>query len=425
MQTRKELTPFDKLNRPPFRVFIAGLLLAPLLLSFFFAAPASAVEDEAATASVAVNAPMWLAYCRDSSVTTLNVRDSPSLSGSIEYTLGYPNNFYLTGKNAKADGYLWWELTDGNWVADTGGWVRVRCYYDYVTAYDQEGQEAWSHYCVYTEECFLHYEVGDYCYTVVCSNCGWTTTQYTDYIYSGDTLVAQFCGLDTDGDEILDTYPGQSKDVPRRGMDGITEVTVYEMYGDPMQDVPTVTIWLHDRDFNTIATYTFEWYVDISIDGSAIYMVGMDGTSITHLLDSDDYMLQCDKYGYFLGDLPSRYKPTNVLGEDSERHYTYGFQLARVGTSTSDGRNLWEKLIHYTRNVCTSILDFFDNFFGLGKIFTADGPFKYILSGFTDGVSQVFAVIQSFFSALPQEIVYGASFLFVGTIIIGLLRWFR
>lgn len=415
---RKELIAVDKI-KTPFRLFIAALFVAVLTLSPLLNLRASAVETDGSTV---VNHPVWLATI---TVDNINVRDEPSLSGTVVSVLGYGNVTYLTGVTVTNDGYTWWETVEGNYIAETGGWTKERVYRDYTTCYDEYGGVAWTHTCTYFEETYFHYVVTSSGYTVTC-DCGWTTertaTIHTD---SDGNVIAKFIGLDTDGNEIVDLYPGQIAHVLHPGINDFIDVTVYEMYDAPDRDVPTVTIWLHDREYNTIATYTFEWYVDVSIESYGVKMVGMDGTIVIHPLSEDDYILYCDYHEYYLGDLPTRYFPSDVTGEDSERHYTYGFILSLAGDSSSDGQNIFERLFHHTRKFCGNIAFLFEDFFNFRRIFSEDSPFKFLIQGIPKGVQEAFTFVRTFFECLPSEVMYGATFFLLGVLILGFLRWFR
>ena len=323
-------------------------------------------------------------------VSILNVRTGPGTDYDIAYALTTGDIVYLTGQIGEGDGYTWYELTGGNgyWIADTGGWALHvgGVYEDTINAYSATGVNVWSHTCHgSTPDWSYDFEVYNDGYYVRCTNCGWWTRRTIPYAYDDNGQpIARFIGLDTDNDERVDLFSGQSKRISCRADGSLRQYQILEFFDSLEKDTPTVTLLFGDADGELIASYTFDWWVDVYVEAYGVRMVGADESEIILPVEYD-FMLQDLTTDVYLGDVGARYKHGDLgltelfTGEKIGWHVEYGLTLAPVGEGNIP---LFEWIIYQVRNISDVVTNIFDSFFGLFYIFTdEDSPFAFLIGG--------------------------------------------
>ena len=408
------------------RIF-KGVTISLVLCAFVFS-----ILAPFASAAIITSSP----YCEV--LATINVREGPGLNYEIvtQYTAGY--KFWCDWENERtyvvADGYTWYECPDG-WIAQTGG---LRFFYldEYVGTiygYDAEGQERWGHECTGTSNPDWGYRitVDDAGYRVVC-DCGWWRYCSISFIIDPETgdFMYDFVGLDTDGDEQIDLRPGQSRKLKNRSNSDLRPYRILEFMDDPNKDPATVTLHFREPDVGLIASYTFNWSVTLHVEDYGIVMVGNDGEKIIHYVDGD-FLLYDRHIGVYLADTPHEYVPNKIYGNDNgdlisgaDRHQHFNFWLA------PPGKGEWgdfEHVIGGIRDVFSDLGGFFDDFGGLGSVFTdKDSPiYKLTNGGFGQGVQNVFSLVRSFFSGLPEPLLAVLGTFFIISCLLGVFKLFR
>lgn len=61
-----------------------------------------------------------------SEVEGLFIKDAPNINARDMGFLGYYEHYDISGNVKKADGYTWYELKSGGWVADDGKSLTIR-----------------------------------------------------------------------------------------------------------------------------------------------------------------------------------------------------------------------------------------------------------------------------------------------------------
>lgn len=172
-----------------------------------------------------------------------------------------------------------------------------------------------------------------------------------------------------------------------------------------------------------MGVYRFEWWVDLRIAPHGIVMTAMNGKTSTHFVNFE-FMLWYDFGEYYL-DADNSYRLEHGSLFDREdifedgRHVEYRFTIKGVN---AEDMNPLDWIVYWTKKIGNWVYDVF-NFFGLGGLLTSEGsPLVEVFS--LDGVSAFFSTIADFFANLPSGMTIAISIGFVGTIIIGLVRWF-
>lgn len=359
-----------------FKGVILSLVLCAVVFSLF---PSSAF----ASAEISIYAEVI--------ISRVNVRSGPGLNYDVvtQYPRGY--RFYANeGDYIYADGYKWYSTSDG-FVAQAGGlkFVDTTTFYDCITGYDIYGSARWEHTCIGTgnPNWGYHITVDQEGYLVNC-DCGWGEYYALGHFLigsDGDFTEFVFLGLDTDNDERVDLYPGQTKFLPNRANSSAsTDLRPYqilEFFDDPDKDIPSVTLVFRDEDNKPIAQYTFNWSVSVHVEDYGVVMVGHDGLKKIHYVDGE-FLLYDRRLELHLADVPREYtvfhKFEDGLIVDKDKHLAYHFTLAPVGAGDW---GLVEWVVHITRSVCDFVANLFD-FFNLGFIFSQeDSPFHFLVGG--------------------------------------------
>lgn len=367
---------------------------------------------------------------------TLNVRSGPGLSYDVvtQYAIG--TTFLATEEDYYdyVDGYKWYACPDG-YIAQTGAlkFYSVTVSNDeYISCYSPYGDLSWSHQCSGNGSDDWGYTVSviDDGYWFSC-DCGWKTRvtypRKQEYDSEGNLISdLYFQGLDTDNDERVDLYPGQTKFLKNRSNSDLRPYTLLEFYDQAVIDIPTVTIELVDADYNEIERYTFNFSVTLRVTDYGIEMTGNDGTYFLHEFDTS-YIVTDLSTGIMIGDVGLKYQIDYSIkypnGNVFDRHPEYLVMLAPPGDGPS---GYLENIVSGLKNFLGKIEAFFSNFGGLSHIFTdEDSPIYGFLDGIGSGVASVFNCVRQFIGALPTEITAPVFVLFVLAIAIGVLRLFR
>ena len=362
----------------------------------------------------------------------VNVRSGPGLSYEVVTTYSSGKTFPAVVEDyIEADGYRWYLCPDG-YVAQTG-----RLKFDYYSVWTDTFTFVSPYGAEDTHTCFgdgtagwgLELTVVDGGYWIHC-DCGfsqgrfWPREQYHD---SQGNLVSDiyFQGLDTDNDERVDLYPGQSKRLTNRSGSSLRPYRILEFFDDAAKDVPTVTLVFVDKDRIELARYTFAFSVDVRVYDYGVEMIGNDGTYELYEYPFG-YLVTDLTRGFPLADRGWRYQVDYTIkdffGNPSEKHPEYGFMVADVG----DGPNgHLEKIIAGLWGMGEGLEEFITDFGGLNDVFTNDNsPVMQFANGIGPGVAKVFNLVRQFINCLPQEITTPIFVMFVLAIVLGILRLF-
>lgn len=364
----------------------------------------------------------------------VNVRSGPGTGYGVvtQYTKG--TTFLATQEDYfEADGYKWYSCPDG-WVAQTG---RLKFHTsvisrEYISCISPSGALSWGHICNGdgSDNWGYYVEVLHDGYWFSC-DCGWKTrvTFPRKQIFDPDdgSLLSEiyFQGLDTDNDERVDLYPGQSKKLPNRVNSDLRPYTLLEFYDESVVDVPTVTIVFVDAERNEIERYTFNFSVDIRVLDYGVEMVGNDGTYVLHELKGK-YIVTDLASDIMIADSWRRYQVDYSIkdfwGNPYDAHPQYGVMIAPPG----DGPNgPLENIVSDLKGFFGTLNDFFGEFGGLNGIFTdEDSPVHKFLDGIGAGVASVFNCVSQFIVQLPSEITAPIFVVFILAVVIGIVRLF-
>ena len=366
----------------------------------------------------------------------INVRSGPGLSYDIVCVYHQGTQFYANeGDYIEADGYKWYVCPDG-FIAQTGGlkFYDYTEYQDTICAYDPYGEKRWEHACCGTDNPNWGYNISvdEGGYLVSC-DCGWSNYYYVSHFISvgdpsGDGYYELvFVGLDTDGDEQIDLRPGQNRRLVNRANSDLRSYQILEFLDDPNKDCPTVTLCFRNRNNLLLFHYTFNWSVTLYVESYGIVMVGNDGMKTIHYVE-DDFLLYDDHIGVFLADTPHEYVANKAYGTEkvsiAEKHQYFDFTLAPPGEGQWGGL---EHVVDGIRDVFSDIGGFFSDFGGLGSVFTdEDSPiYKLTHGGFGEGVQNVFSLVRSFVSALPEPLLAVIGSIFIISCLLGVIKLFR
>ena len=372
-------------------------------------------------------------------LATINVRRGPGLDYAIvtQYTAG--TTFTADVETyIEADGYKWYQCPDG-YIAQTGGlrFFELETSWDVISGYDAYGQCRWEHQCCgstdmtdidpnwgYVIDC------QDSGYNVFC-DCGWSKWCPISFELDPDTggFKYIFIGLDTDGDERPDLFPGSKRRLKNRASSDLRPYQILEFLDNPDKDIPTVTLHFCNKSKSEVyASYTFYWDVDVHVEDYGIVMVGNDGIKKIHYVEGS-FLLYDEAMGVHLADTVRTYEAMKQYNGTEQtilasRHMEFIFILAPPGEGAHGD---FEHIIAGIRDIFNSLPNIFTDFGGLGDVFTdEDSPiYEVNNSGILDGVQEVFLMVRSFLSALPTPIIAVVGTFFLLACLIGVFKLFH
>lgn len=416
MQEKKSI----QLNIPRFCIIgaVCVVLVAALCLCF---APS-------ADASIDTSNYHWEA----TALVTLNVRSGPGTEYTLLRTIPVGTTFRVLPVEKIDGSYTWSRIdsTEEEWFClrtPDKFYVEINkvvdsIFIDTIKGYSSDGSIPWEHTCSQSVEMwYYHISVTSEKYTVTC-DCGWSISRYPFKGIDPDYFVEPvFLGLDTNNDEQYDLKPGQSIDLPCRAGGNLRPYIISEFIGENYVEPPTVTVAFGDSNYNELAKYTFNWDCTMEITSYGIILIGNDGTRTLHPVNGEFMVWYIHGEYYFAEGKKYHLKRSDALDLDgafTERHVEYGFVIKMVKAEEMDPLD-W--ITYYSKQVGETVTNIF-NFFDLGGLLGADdSPFLEIYH--FDGVQHFFSAISDFFSGLPPELTAVLSIGFVGTLVIGLVRW--